>query len=439
MDKKTVSKMLDGATKNDFMEIISDMSIYSTEAEKVVIDWCKKNNEKNKKQAVEIELRNLWMEAREVISEFNEYGGGPYYDEENAADNLWRMDEIVKKQDISWEVRASILDEMLVEFNIGNSGFDDLLIDIASSFCKKKEEKRYLADALASGKNDYYREYAAAIYKNIGDNEQFIKTKLDNMRYGSDYVDVADYYAGQGDKQKALDYIWQGLKMCDGRLDELINYVAPIYIKERNDRELRRLYKFVIKTKWDINICAIAKQLYKYSQNTGDYDSKKKMLLLILDTCDKSEIKEWFETCKKELRKEDWENEYNSILEKTRKKDEKVYLDICMKTGKEAVVLETLQNKRHGYDFFDLDYNGYFSKRLFEKYPNEILELYWRDVKLLLNTANNKNYEIVVKLLRKIKSLMKQKGEIEKWKKEFDELKEQHKRKRNFMTLLGDL
>lgn len=431
--------MLDGATKNDFMEIISSMSIYSTEAEKVVIDWCKKNNEKNRKQAVEIELRNLWMEARKIISEFNEYGGGLYSDEEDTADNLWRMDELVKKQDISWEVRGAILDEMLEEFNIGNSGFEDMLIDIASAFCKRKEEKRYLADALARGDSDYYRGYAATIYKNIGDDEQFLKTKIGNLRYGSDYVDVAKYYAGQGNKQKALDYIWQGLEKCDGRLDELINYVAPIYIKEGNEGELRRLYKFALKTKWDINIIAIAKQLYKYSKNTGDYDSKKKMLLLILDTCDKSEIKEWFETCKKELRKADWENEYDCILEKARKKDEKFYLDICMKTGKEAVVLEILKNERHGYDFWDLDYNGYFSKRLFGKYPNEILELYWRDVNFLLKVANNKNYEMAVKLLRKIKSLMKKKGEIEEWKKEFGELKERHKRKRNFMALLGDL
>lgn len=57
---------------------------------------------------------------------------------------------------------------MLEEFNIGNSGYDDLLIDIAFSLCKTKEEKRYLADALAGGKNDYYRGYAANIYKNIG-------------------------------------------------------------------------------------------------------------------------------------------------------------------------------------------------------------------------------------------------------------------------------
>lgn len=116
-----------------------------------------REDEMDKKLAIEIELGNLWMEAREVISEFNAYGGGSYSDEEDAADDLWKMDEIVKKQNISWDVRVRILDEMLEQFYVGNSGFDDMLIDIATSFCKTKEEKRYLADALAGGGNDYYR------------------------------------------------------------------------------------------------------------------------------------------------------------------------------------------------------------------------------------------------------------------------------------------
>ena len=439
MDKKMVNKMLEGATKQDFIEIISNMSVFSTDAEQIIIDWCKRNNEKNKMHAIEIELNNLWMKAREVISEFNAYGGGPDSDEDDAVDYLWRIESHVKKQKVSWDVRVRILDEMLEEFNIGNSGFDDLLIDIASSLCKTKEEKMYLADALAGGNNDYYRGYAADLYKSIGDNEKFLETKLHNMRYGSDYVDVAKYYIKRKDKQSALDYIWQGMEKSSGRLDELIDYAAPIYIKEENDMELRRMYQFVMETKWNINIVAMAKHLYQYAQRKGDYNSGKKMLLLILETCDKSEIKKWFEVCKRELSEKDWRQEYTTILEKIRKKDEKFYLDICMETGKESVVLESLQNARHGYDFWDLDYDGYFSKRLFKKYRNEVLALYWRDVNLLLSESKNKNYELAVKLLREIKSLMKKQGNEEKWRMEFGELKERNKRKRSFIGMLGNL
>lgn len=86
------------------------------------------------------------------------------------------MDEIIKKQEISWNIRVAILDEMLKEFFVGNSGFDDLLIDVANSFCKTKDEKRYLADALKEGSNEYYRNYSAMIYKK--DNWKDIKIKF---------------------------------------------------------------------------------------------------------------------------------------------------------------------------------------------------------------------------------------------------------------------
>lgn len=439
MDQKMVSKMLEGATKKDYIKIISDMSVYDEEAEQVIIDWCKKNNEKGKKQAVEIELNNLWAGAMEIISEFNLYGGGPEEEEMEAADQLRHMEKLVKSQDISWEVRVAILDEMLEEFYQGNSGFDDMLVDIAVSFCKEKEEKRYLADALANGDSDYYRGYAANLYKSIGDGDKFLETKLNNLHYGSDYVDVAKYYNGRGNRKKALEYIWQGMEKCSGRLDGLISYAATIYIKEENDDELSRMFHFAMKTGWDVNIFAIAEPLYRYSKKKSDYDSEKKMLLLLLESCKKDEIKKWFETCKRELSEEDWEQEYENILGRVRKKDEKFYLDICMDTGKESVVLECLQNERHGYDYWDLDYNGYFSKRLFEKYPDEVLALYWRDVHSLLSEAKNKNYDWAVKLLNKIKPLMKKNGQTEEWKEQFETLKERHKRKINFMSRLGKL
>lgn len=74
----------------------------------------------------------------------------------------------------------------------------------------------------------------------------------------------------------------EGLKEADGRLDELISYVAPIYIKEKNEDELRKLYKLVMKTGWDTNICLIAKYLYDYAKNSRDYTNQKKCFFYCL-------------------------------------------------------------------------------------------------------------------------------------------------------------
>ena len=163
------------------------------------------------------------------------------------------------------------------------------------------------------------------------------------------------------------------------------------------------------------------------------------MLLLILDTCDKNEIKKWFGVCKEKLHQEDWQENYETILEKIREKNLKLYLDICMETGREDTVLEYLLGSRRSYDYWDVDDNQYFSKRLAEKYPDEILELYWKDVNSLLRVSRNKNYILAVSFLKKIKALMKSNDRQKEWDAKFRELKEVHKRKRNFMELLGKM
>lgn len=109
-----------------------------------------------------------------------------------------------------------------------------------------------------------------------------------------------------------------------------------------------------------------------------------------------------------------------------------------METGKESEVLDYLQNA--GYFIYrSVDQNQYFSKRLFEKYPSEILALYWQDVNGLLRVSNNENYDMAAKLLKKIKSLMKKINKTEEWNRQFAELKDKHKRKKSFMALVQKL
>lgn len=127
-------------------------------------------------------------------------------------------------------------------------------------------------------------------------------------------------------------------------------------------------------------------------------------------------------------------------MKKVKDKNLKFYLDICMETGKERIVLEYLQDAGCRYDnYWGVDYKHYFSSRLAKKYPNEILELYWKEVDSLLRISNNKNYETAVKFLNKIKALMKKNKRQAEWEVRFAELKEKHKRKRNFMALLGNM
>lgn len=110
-----------------------------------------------------------------------------------------------------------------------------------------------------------------------------------------------------------------------------------------------------------------------------------------------------------------------------------------MDTGREKEVLKYLQDAGCRYDYWGIDYNQYFSSRLAQFYPDEIVQIYWREVEGLLRASNSKNYETAVSFLRKIKALMKKNKKQAEWEEKFSELKETHKRKRSFMALVSKL
>lgn len=90
-------------------------------------------------------------------------------------------------------------------------------------------------------------------------------------------------------------------------------------------------------------------------------------------------------------------------------------------------------------NYGNVDSGQYFSKRLFAGYPDEVLALYWRDVHTLLQVTRNSNYEAATDRLAIIRSCMKQIGKTQEWNRQFEELKEKHKKKRNFIAMVQKL
>ena len=71
-------------------------------------------------------------------------------------------------------------------------------IEHRPAFCQNEEETRYLADVLTKGNSSYYKNYAARLYQSIGDEDQFLETKLNNLQYASDYLEVARFISASG-------------------------------------------------------------------------------------------------------------------------------------------------------------------------------------------------------------------------------------------------
>lgn len=84
-------------------------------------------------------LWGYWGDVSYIISEFNEYGGGSYEEEDEAYGWLDKISELAKAGNVSADAKFEFLDEAFKEYNIGNSGFEDALLDIFFELCETKE------------------------------------------------------------------------------------------------------------------------------------------------------------------------------------------------------------------------------------------------------------------------------------------------------------
>ena len=224
MDKKTLNQLIGKYDKRELLELISYIVCRSDASQQALLDYCQKK-EKNKKTdnqefIIEKQMKRHWEKAAKIIEMFDMYGGGPESDEEDAYDELEALEKLVNDNNISWIARKSILDELLAFVSSDNSGFTDYLVDIALTMCVQKNEKLYLADYLVQYANSYYRNLGTRIYLENGENEKFLENKKANLQYGSDYLELAEYYKKNGNEQQALEIVTEGLKKADGRLDE---------------------------------------------------------------------------------------------------------------------------------------------------------------------------------------------------------------------------
>ncbi len=440
MDKKTVNTLTDMFDKKQLKDLIYHMVSERGEAEQILLDYCQKKEAGQKfgnhNLIIEKQLRKHWKKASGIIEEFDMYGGGPEPDEEDAYDELEAMEELLENNEISWEVRQEVLDEMLYFVASDNSGFTDGLVDIAFVLCRTKEEYLYLADFLNSKGNSYYRNLAADIYLKNGEDEKFIESKKANLNYGSDYLELAGYYEKHGDEKKALKIVLEGLNKCNGRLDEIYSYLFNYYKRKKDETALEKLYKDSKKRKW--NQDTMTELMHQYYTEKGDYPKQKEMLLELISCPGRKHMKDLYKKCRDELSAKDFQEEEGKILKAVKKNDLSAYFDILIEKDETGEVIEYLTShpQRGGWG---LDVDHYFSKRLTGKYPREIVELYWGEVSFYVGLGKESNYRHAAAILKEIRKLMAKNQWAEEWKSRYQTFLEVHKRKRLLLGVLNGL
>ena len=425
MNIDTVKKLLANQERTELYSIISKLSNYSEDAEEWLLDYCSKKGKKSDSSLiVEKQIQHYWSVAEDIIDDANMYGGT--YNEDDAYDALDKIDELAKKNKISWECRRDIVDSMLEQFYIGNSGFDDTLIDTCEILCQSKEEKLYLADKISESSSDYYRKYAAGIYLKYGKDETFIELQSKNLEYGSDYIRLADYYKKNKQMDKAISLVEEALKKCNGRLDEVYEWLFKEYKRKKQERKILDLYKTAIKKSRDVS--TMTKLMYEYySEN---YEKKKPYLLKMIEVCDGKRAKEWYDECKRILTSADFEKESEQLHEWLKKKNVHDYLQLRIYEGNTEEVLKYLKEHPSRRDYyFSIDYNHNLTKQLVSKYPKDIVSIYWKECEGLCVTSNKKNYMEATAILKEIKAICQKEGMQQEWSTAFASFLERHRRK----------
>lgn len=242
--------MLHAATKDDLIGLVKELIGHDLSVRRICIDHLKRTvtvSSSIQTSAESSAALTLWYEIEPELSELDEYGGGDYRAEEDVGDGLYQLYEKLKEITLTEEDRDELLTDVLSYIKSGNAGMDDSLYDITYATCKNDNQLRELAERFEALKQEWPIDHARRIYRKIGDHKKYLELRSRKMRYGLDYYDLVSFYWEIGEKKKALATAQKGMKLAEGRMDELRMFLAE-RAKEVGNRDTYLEYYFSQKT-----------------------------------------------------------------------------------------------------------------------------------------------------------------------------------------------
>jgi hypothetical protein len=172
------------------------------------------------------EYREKFAEAIDIISEFNMYGGGPEEDEDRAYENMEQVLSLLEDGKLPDECREEMIHELMEQYLEGNSGFDDAIWGWIERIAIKEKHWRFVLSYLEQSNSEYDQSLMLDIYRyKLNDEETYEQMRIQQLTYGSDYLDYAQFLEQKGEKKKALEIAEKGLREGEGFLGSLYEYV----------------------------------------------------------------------------------------------------------------------------------------------------------------------------------------------------------------------
>ena len=409
----SIDEELHALDKEELFDLLQDILEQKPEILELILEWFKEKQKTSpekgtKKTSINDELlMEYWSDAREIISEFNEYGGGSE-------------------------------DDAFEEYNNENSGLEDAMTDVFFEICQTNEEWEYLVKKLDEHPSDWRKKLIMDIQKEcLHDDKAYLEERMKKLHYGMDYWDLAEFYDRKGDRNKAVEIAEEGLLKGKGRQTELLEFLSDHYAKSQDTANLERIVQCAITKESDEK--EMLDRLFEYYKTQNDYENARKTLLKAFKHVKGAgyipEVRSYAQYNKmKQFLVEDLEDYARICLDKNMKKE---VVDILLNSPKKRPGFGVLS-----YGEYDLDE---FAQRLREEFPEDIIEYYWQKAFNKIQNGNRNTYYIAARYLDIVKHIyIDILNEKSKWEQRFsnsivefkkrpallDELKNYEKRER---------
>ncbi|MEA2052243.1 MAG: hypothetical protein U9O90_05415 [Euryarchaeota archaeon] len=427
----------------DLYNLVRDLIRKNPEVHRLVLEWFKEKAEASRvvEEVVTLNdelLMEYWEKAEYIISEFNEYGGGPEDEEEDAYEWLNKISVLIEAGNISLDAKLEFFDEAFVEYDKENSGFEDALMDTFFAICETKEEWEFLVAKLAKRPSDWRKKLIMRIQKNYLCNETaYLEMRMENLHYGMDYWDMVVFYLNKGDLQKGLETAEQGILKGEGRLTELFQFLFEHFAEERDTANIERIVRVALTRESEEKV--LLDRLFEYYKTDGNYEKAKEAQLKAYKIMRYGNYYAEYKKLKKFMRDADWKQVEPKIFNDIKEKDICDYLRICLDKNMKDAVLHTIL-KPPEYQWIMKNEFDEFAAKLEEDFPEKIIAYYWQSAYRNIPGGNRNTYRIAAGYLAKVKhiyiNLLKDES---RWGKRFSELKAEFKNRPAFLDEVREL
>ena len=407
-----VEERLQSLDNADLYDLIHTLMDKKPELYQLILEWFKEKQDiGTNSDFVPLNdslLFEYWENARRIISEFNEYGGGSEDDEYEASGYLEDISELIEEGNISAFAKIEFLDAAFKQYNYGNSGFNDELMNLFFQICKTKEEWEYLVKKLDEQPSNWRKELVIDIQKkHLHNDEAYLKVRMETLRSGLDYWDLVKFYFGKEDSLKALETAEEGILKGEGRLTELFDFLSARFAKKGDTANLERIVHTALSRQTEEK--NMLDKLFEYYKSQGDYERAKENLLKSFGFIGRhGNYYAEYKRIKGFLKEPDWNSIEPEIFNKIKEKDHYDYLRICLDKDMKETVIESLLNLNTPIYKWGLlgddEFDG-LADELKSDFPEKVIEYYWKKGYRNIPGGDRKTYKVAAKNLGKVKGI----------------------------------